>query len=256
MIETTEIDRRKLFEQVAGHLQREILEGKFKPGDKLPPERDLQLRFGVGKPAVREALITLQRSGLIETGNGAPARVSLPTAESVVAGMNPAVFQMLSGAEGQRQLQHVRLFMEVGFVRHAASFATEEDIEGIGDALERNRQAIGDRAAFIETDVAFHFAFAQIMRNSIFLTLHDAMSAWLAQQRRIALMEPDEDRRGYDAHVEIFEAVKAGDPDAAEAAMRKHLESGSIAFWHRFEAATGMPDESSGHEPDHEAIAR
>ena len=69
MSDRTTIDRRKLFEQVAAHLQREILDGTLKPGDRLPPERELQIRFGVGRPAVREALITLQRAGLIEIVN-------------------------------------------------------------------------------------------------------------------------------------------------------------------------------------------
>ena len=77
MVEPNLIDRRKLFEQVAAHLEREILEGKINPGDRLPPERDLQIRFGVGRPAIREALITLRRAGLIELGNGVPARVAL-----------------------------------------------------------------------------------------------------------------------------------------------------------------------------------
>ena len=70
------IERRKLFEQVAAHIQKEILAGALRPGDRLPPERDLRARFGVGRPTIREALITLQRAGLVEIGNGAPARVA------------------------------------------------------------------------------------------------------------------------------------------------------------------------------------
>jgi GntR family transcriptional repressor for pyruvate dehydrogenase complex len=63
MAEPQLIDRRKLFEQVAAHLERDILSGKLRPGESLPPERDLQAMFGVGRPAIREALITLQRGG-------------------------------------------------------------------------------------------------------------------------------------------------------------------------------------------------
>jgi GntR family transcriptional regulator, sialic acid-inducible nan operon repressor len=237
MDETVVIDRRKLFEQVSAHLERDILLGKLKPGDRLPPERELQAKFGVGRPAIREALITLQRSGLVEMGNGAPARVRLPTAQNVIAGMIPAVQQMLVSADGHRQLQGVRLFFEIGLVRHAARNATDEDLEKLKRALEANEKTIGDRAAFIQTDVAFHFGFAEIMRNPAFLALHEAMSTWLLRQRQIALQEPDEDRRGYHAHAQIYEAVAAHDPDAAEAAMRGHLESGWVAFWKWFEAA-------------------
>lgn len=229
------IDRRKLFEQVAAHIERQILSGELKPGDRLPPERDLREQFGVGRPAIREALITLQRTGLIEIGNGAPARVAMPTAHGVVAGLMPAVQQLLSNAEGQQQLQGVRLFMEVGLVRHAAMHAEREDLDRISEALARNRESIGDRDAFIRTDVEFHYAFAVTMRNPAFLALHDAMSTWLREQRRIALMEPGEDQAGYDAHEQIYAAVAAHEPDAAEEAMRRHLASGYSAFWRRYQ---------------------
>jgi len=236
MVEPVLIERRKLFEQVAAHIEREILQGKLKPGDRLPPERDLQTRFGVGRPAIREALITLQRAGLVEIGNGMPARVSMPTVKGVMAGLVPAVQQMLTNAEGQRQLQGVRLFMEVGLVRHAAENATPDDLRRLQAALDANQRTLGDREGFIRTDVAFHFVFAQIMRNPAFVALHDAMSTWLLQQRQIALLEPGEDQKGFDAHTRILEAVVSRDPDAAEAAMRDHLESGWIAFWHRYDS--------------------
>ena len=185
----------------------------------------------------REALITLQRSGLLEISNGMPARVAQPSVEGIVAGMIPAVRQMLTGADGQRQLQGVRLFMEIGLVRYAAASATPEDLAKLKEALDANRETIGNVEGFIRTDVAFHFVFAEIIRNPAFVALHDAMSMWLLQQRQIALQEPDEDRRGYEAHARIYAAVAARDPDAAEAAMRDHLASGWVAFWHRYDGS-------------------
>ncbi len=234
MAEPILIDRRKLFEQVAAHLEKDILSGKLKPGESLPPERDLQAMFGVGRPAIREALITLQRAGLIDIGNGAPARVARPNVRDVVAGLMPAVHQIIGNAEGQKQLQGVRLFVEVGLVRNAAANATDEDLERLAAALRANKETIGDREAFARTDIAFHHVLAEIMRNSAFLVLHDAMSNWLREQRRIALLEPDEDKSGYEAHARIYKAVAAHDPDAAEAAMRRHLESGFRVFWKRY----------------------
>jgi DNA-binding FadR family transcriptional regulator len=89
--------------------------------------------------------------------------------------------------------------------------------------------------AFIRSDVAFHYCLAGMMRNPAFLALHDAMSTWLLEQRRFALMEPGEDQRSYEAHASIFAALKKRDPDAAEAAMRSHLEEGWVSFWRRYE---------------------
>ena len=159
----------------------------------------------------------------------------MPTVDGVMAGLVPPVQQMLSTATGQRQLQGVRLFMEVGLVRHAAQNATDEDLESLERALEANRCSLGDLEGFIRTDVAFHFTFAEIIRNPAFVALHNAMSTWLLQQRQIALLEPGEDQKSFDAHTRIYEAVASRDPDAAEAAMRNHLQSGWIAFWRRYD---------------------
>ena len=251
MVDNVTLDRRKLYEQVATHLEGEILTGVLRPGDRLPAERDLQQRFGVGRPAIREALITLQRSGLIEIGNGAPARVAVPTVDRVLAGMVPAVRQILGSPEGQRHLQGVRLFMEVGLVREAAAKASEPEIVELRAALADNRAAIGNLDAFIRTDVAFHYGLARIMRNPAFLALHDAMSTWLFEQRRFALLEPDEDRRSYEAHASIFEAVERRDPDLAEATMRRHLEQGWVAFWHQYGEFHGTADARLPPTPDH-----
>lgn len=217
------IVRRKLFEQVAAHLERQILDGALKPGDRLPPERDLQEQFGVGRPAIREALIALQRTGLIEIANGTRARVAMPTASGVLEGMLPAVRQMLSTTEGQRHFHQVRTFLEVGLARQAAREATEEHLSRLASALERNRAAIGDTRSFIATDVAFHYGLAEIPGNPVILGLHDAMSAWLKQQRALTLKTTGQDAIAYAAHERIFAAIRAHDPDAAETAMTDHM---------------------------------
>lgn len=225
------IQRQKLFEQVANHLEQQILGGALKPGDRLPPERDLQAAFGVGRPAIREALITLERAGLVEIGNGAPARVAMPTAAGLISAFLPSVRQMLSRPEGNRQLQAVRLLIEVGLVREAARGATSEDIAGLRAALSENEACRHDREAFIDSDVAFHYVFARMARNEVFLAIHDAMTAWLREQRVIALRAEGETDRACAAHARILEAVEARDPDAAEAAMRDHLRQGWTSYW-------------------------
>ena len=143
MVDPLVIERKKLFEHVAAHLEAQILSGKLKPGDQLPPERDLQSRFGVGRPAIREALISLQKAGLVELTNGARAKVLMPTARHIFTGMAPAVRQMLSTEQGQRYFQGARMFFEVGLAREAARTATPDDLR---IAARRARsQPPGDR---------------------------------------------------------------------------------------------------------------
>jgi DNA-binding FadR family transcriptional regulator len=239
---TLAIDRRKLFEQVAAHIERQILEGLLKPGDLLPAERDLQTQFGVGRPAIREALITLQRAGLVETTHGMRTRVAMPTASAVVAGMGSAVRQMLSTEDGQRHFQSIRLFFETGLARLAAHRATAEDIATLRVALEANAAAIGDRPRFISTDIAFHLEIAKITRNPIFLVLHDAISDWLRTQRVVTLDEPNQEAIAHQAHAEIFAAIEARHADRAERAMADHLEQLAQTYWKH--CKTRMP--SSG----------
>ncbi len=236
-METFVVERKKLFEQVASHLERQILGGLLKPGDRLPPGRDLQAIFGVGRPAIREALISLQKAGLIDIGNGAPARVAQPTAEGVLAGIWPAVQHMLGSEEGQRHFQDARLFFEVGLARRAALDATDENVACLRRALDNNREALGDMERFIDTDVAFHFVLAKITGNPVFLALHDAMSGWLRYQRVKTLARVNQDRTAFDAHVAICEAVAARDADGAEAAMRAHILQLSATFWDAGSAA-------------------
>jgi GntR family transcriptional regulator, sialic acid-inducible nan operon repressor len=101
-------------------------------GRPAPPERDLKNGFDVGCPTTREALIPLQKAGLVELTNGARARVKMATASHIFSSMAPAVRQMLSTEAGQGYFQGARLFSEVGLAREAALHAT-----GAGAAARR-----------------------------------------------------------------------------------------------------------------------
>lgn len=241
MIEPLTLDRRKLFEQVAEHIQKQILDGSLRPGDRLPPERDLQLRFGVGRPAIREALISLQNQGLLEIMNGQTARVAMPTAEGVLQGMLPAVLQMLSTEGGQRHFQDLRLFFETGLARKAALYSNDNDLSKLKTALDANCAAIGDRQRFIDTDVTFHFVLAEMTGNPVFTALHDGMSSWLKHQRVITLDQPDQEHIAFAAHQKIFDTIAKRQPDEAEQAMREHLLQLQGAYWEHEKAMRTLP---------------
>ena len=78
------IRRRKLYEEVVVRLEAMIHEGELNPGDLLPSERELMLHFGVGRPAIREALFALHRMGLVIVANGERPRVSSPTPKTML----------------------------------------------------------------------------------------------------------------------------------------------------------------------------
>ena len=153
----TAVRQRKLYEEVAERLEQRIADGDFAPGDPLPSERDLMEAYGVGRPAIREALFHLQKLGLAELRSGTRARVTRPTPKSVVDGLSITARHMLSSPDGIHNFQGVRVFFEAGLARHAALHATEQDLADFEAALEDNRESIGDLGRFERTDVAFTF---------------------------------------------------------------------------------------------------
>lgn len=225
------IRRSKIYEQIAQRLEQQILDGHLQPGDTLPSERELMERHGVGRPAVREALLSLQKAGLLAIQNGERARVVRPSALSLVGELGTAARYLLSQADGVRQFQQVRMFFEVGLVRHAATRATEADIARLAKALADNAAALDDMSAFARTDVEFHFVLAQIPRNPIFVAMHIALAEWLTEQRSSTLRREGAAKGALQSHRSIFRAIKAGDPDKAEAAMRKHLGNVEALYW-------------------------
>lgn len=231
MLEPIAIERKKLFEIVAEHIESLILSGKLQPGDQLPPERELQAAFGVGRPAVREALITLERNGLIEIGNGAPARVSQPSAETLLSSMMSGFKHLLSTPEGKRQGQAIRRFIEGALARKAATRATAKQLKELKAALEANLSVKDDIEAFAETDVAFHFAIAQLAGEPAILVFHRTLSDWLSDQRIVSLQHPGAVEMAVRHHQRIFEAIKNGDGDGAETAMQEHLSDVQTLYW-------------------------
>jgi GntR family transcriptional repressor for pyruvate dehydrogenase complex len=219
----TAIKRRKLYEDVAERLEQAIQDGTYAPADLLPSERELMRQFGVGRPAVREALFHLGKMGLVEIRSGERARVTTPTPQFVIGALSGTARHMLGAPGGVQDFQNARLFFETGLARHAARHATASHIASFEAALIANREAIGDLKRFQETDVAFHYVLAVIPGNPIFTAIHAALAEWLLEQRRTTLVR-GEDVRAYEAHRKIFEAVAARDADRAEQAMRDHLE--------------------------------
>lgn len=239
------IPRRRLYEEVERRLADDIASGRLKAGDMVPSERDLMQRFGVGRPAIREALLSLRNKGLVRIGAGERTRISRPTIDAVVEGVSGPVSLMLAHAQGVRDLQHARRFFECALARHAAKQATAAEVDRLRARLAANHASLGDAAAFERTDVEFHFELALISGNPIFSSLHQATVGWLTEQRTITLMQPGAMRAAYGYHRRVFEAIAARDADAAEAVMQSHLSSVERYFRH----ATADPTTTASRGP-------
>lgn len=225
------IRRRKLYEEVASRIEEMIHVGRFSPGDRLPSEKEIMEELGVGRSAVREAMLSLQKMGLVTVRSGERARVTTPTANVLVHELSGAARLLLAQEGGVQKFQEARALFEIGLARLAAEQATPEDLRELKTALENNKASIGDNFVFMQTDVAFHYVIAAIPRNPIFTSLHDAVVGWLTEQRATSGRAPTADRDAYAAHERIYDAIAAHDPAEAQRAMQDHLAQVSKYYW-------------------------
>lgn len=227
----TPIRRRKLYEDVALGIERLIQQRRYAPGDQLPSEKEIMNEFGVGRLAVREAMLSLQKMGLVRVRSGERSRVTAPTADVLVKELSGAARLLLAEDGGVHQFQEARALFEIGLARLAAQLATREHIEALGEALEANGRAIDNRPDFMRTDVAFHYAIAAISGNPIFTSMYNAVVAWLTEQREISGRAPNAGRAAFAAHQRIFDAIAAHNPAAAQTAMQEHLDQVAKLYW-------------------------
>jgi len=216
--------RRKLYQEIVDRLLARIRAGEFPPGGQLPSERQLMQGYAVGRPAVREALLTLQRMGLISITHGDRARVVSINADTAIRQVSEMGRYLLETSPGSLEhLKEARLFFEVGMVRMAAQNATDEDIDRLRAALEEHRAALKDGIRFLEKDMAFHRTIAAVSRNPIFEAVSRAMLEWLERFHEGLVRAPGREPVGLAEHTRIFNCIARHDADGAAKAMTAHL---------------------------------
>ena len=218
------VERRKLSHDVIAQLTGAIESGDFAPGSQLPAERDLMVRFGVGRPAIREAMQSLQQMGLIRISHGERARVIQPTADTIINQISGAMIQLLATTQrGLAELKEARQLFEIGLVRIATARATRESLATLHAALLACRAARGDQARFVAADMDFHRKIAAMSGNSLIAALSTGLTEWLSRFKRDLVSARGAERLTLEEHDRIYRAIVSGDADGAAKAMAEHL---------------------------------
>jgi GntR family transcriptional repressor for pyruvate dehydrogenase complex len=215
---TSTAETRKLYQQVANSLAETIRAGTYKPGQRLPSERDLAEQFNVSRPTVREAMIALEIQGMVEARHGSGIYVT----ERVEPENVPPELDI-----GAFELTEARRLFEGEACALAATLITEEQIADLEAILkdmidENDRNVAGENA-----DRRFHMTIARATRNSAIVTVVENLwdlryksplcVAMLRRARQVG------NKPLIDDHRAIIDSLKSRDPKAARTAMHEHL---------------------------------
>lgn len=226
------IVRRKLSDQVFERL-RAMIGSELRSGDSLPSERDLMERFGVGRPAIREALQSLQNKGLITIAHGERSRVNVLTTDLAVGQMNEIARILLSTEPAHLEhLKEARRLFETGVVRIAAQTATDDDVAALRSLVDEQRSYEGDAHEFVATDMRFHTRIAAITGNPIIATVSEAMLGWLFEYHRGLLYWSGKEGVTLSEHARIVDFIDARDAEQAVSEMRGHLDRSAALYAH------------------------
>lgn len=214
------IARTRAHEEVARRLQDLMQRGVLRPGDRLPPERELSVRFGVSRATIRQALEALQHNGLIDRriGEGTFARADSATAS--VTGLVSALRLARGTLADQLEL---RRLLEPQVARLAAQRAGPSDIDVLQQSVARQEQCLARGVPFIDDDSAFHLAIAQAATNDLLAKMVEGVHELLRDSREQSLRTPGGMARSLAGHRRILEAISAQDEEAAYEAMLAHM---------------------------------
>jgi len=214
--------RQRLSDELYGQIFDQIVSGRIKEGEKLPPETEICRMFNVSRPTVREALLRLRSDGLINARPGAGTRVlSRPSERFRMFLSSTDVARYLRGLE-------LRVPIETTAARLAAQRRTREQIVQLEkvhrDFCAKARRGIDDPDA----DVAFHCLIAQSTANEFVQEfvrkLHKVLGGAVIPTRSVARTASRERAVQVMAeHARIVEAIRFQDEEGAETAMRFHL---------------------------------
>ncbi|WP_038142383.1 FCD domain-containing protein [Vibrio nigripulchritudo] len=218
------LEPKRPYQETGLVLRQELIEGHYKVGDRLPPERDIAERLDVSRTVVREAIIMLELENLVEVKKGSGVYVidipSQPSSRENAISDDAGPFEMLQA----RQL------LESNIAEFAATQVTPNDIVKMRAALELEREELAAGAKEHSGDEKFHMCIAEATQNSVLVDM--LKQSWERRENspmwkklHSHIVGQDYRQEWLDDHAKILATLQRKDPIAAKSAMWQHLEN-------------------------------
>ncbi len=211
-----------LREQTVQYLTDAILSQQVKPGEFLPPEGLLSKQLDVSRSTVREAITVLETRGLVRRQHGIGILV---TDQSQAAAVSSLSLLLQTRKTTLRDLVEVRLGLECLIAVLAARNATADEILAMERALAPMSQPDSTVAAYTQADLEFHLRLSEASHNPVYVILLDAVRDLLLESIHATYRLDGHTERRLRDHTQILDGVRLHDPQAAQSAMRSHLQN-------------------------------
>ncbi len=216
------IVRRSVAEQVAQRILGLVKSGSLKPGDQLPPERELAASLQVSRPSVREAIRGLTILGVIRTRQGGGAFVSDLDADVL---LEPLHFFISLEESNLNELYDARMLIESNVASRAAENITDEQLARLEEIVTTQAGHLDNPARFRESDSAFHDVLWKSCGNAFLTRIGKSLNVIGLEFRRMASETAGVLAQSHKDHLRILAALKARDGAAAAEAASAHMRN-------------------------------
>ena len=233
----------KASEEIVSQIQNSILSGKLKPGDALPPERELIRMFARSRPTVREALRVLEMKGLISITGGGGTVVCRPETSQLEENLQ---IMLAMHDITPDEVSEFRNSLEMATIQYAVKRRTKEHIDQMEQLIQREQASLEDIELFTSLDRDFHELIAKAAGNGIFVILLQALRPSIEKiiAQSIRRMGPEKYKKEQEilirCHSEIARLIGEQSEEEALRCMREHIR--------QFERITRVPEEQASSE--------
>jgi DNA-binding FadR family transcriptional regulator len=209
-----------LFVRAQAELKNYIREHNLAAGDRLPPEGDLAVLFGVSRGAIREATRSLQTLGVITAQHGNGLYVAEFSFRPI---LEQLPYGLAHGSTPFSEILQAREALEMGLMPSVAALATEEDLQRCAGFVQLMEQLESEGKSALDADRDFHLSLYASLNNALVNNLIEIF--WELYRRldgKVRALEGD--LHHAPLHAAIVEALRAGDADLAMLRMREHFD--------------------------------
>lgn len=213
---------KRAFEEISTEIKRLIFQGILKPGDTLPTEADLAVKFGISRHTIREALRILEVTGVIKIQRGGTGgAVVVDTISHSINSLFLDAIEMRSITK--QEIITGRVKIEKAVLEEAIDRADNGDIQKLEENLSLERAIYKKNLDSFEKNIEFHRLLAKASKNHLFVIVMEALLAVVTEFRSRDGLDIETARQATEEHAEIIQAIKERDRERACMLLEKHL---------------------------------